>query len=318
MKVVKELDGLPLALTTAGAYLENVTTSFEDYLRLYKKSWLRLQKTSPQLSSYEDRALYTTWQVTFDRIQQQNEASANLLRLWAYLDRQDLWFGLLQSEVPVKEKWFNDLIEDEISFNEAIRPLCDFGLVDPNLASRQLFTCGGYSMHSCVHSWTASVLNKEWDRALARIALGCVASQIPKVRQKGWWLVQRRILPHASKLEPSVIGGHIDLDGMEWALVNIGFLFNGQNKLAQAETVYTQALELYNKSSGPNSGPAVEIINSLGLLSWDLGKQEQAEALFARAMHCFEDAIEETPASAISATANLGNLYLGERQVRSS
>src|SRR5262245_39853495 len=50
--LAKELDGLPLALSIAGAYLEHVTTSFSDYLRLYKASWLKLQTTSPQLSSY--------------------------------------------------------------------------------------------------------------------------------------------------------------------------------------------------------------------------------------------------------------------------
>jgi hypothetical protein len=57
--LVEELDGLPLALATAGSYLEYVTTSFSDYLRLYKASWLKLQKTSPLLDSYEDRTLYT-------------------------------------------------------------------------------------------------------------------------------------------------------------------------------------------------------------------------------------------------------------------
>ena len=82
VELVKELDGLPLALSTAGAYLEHVTTSFSEYFRLYKESWLKLQTTSPQLNAYEDRALYSTWRITFDRIQQQNSASAKLLKLW--------------------------------------------------------------------------------------------------------------------------------------------------------------------------------------------------------------------------------------------
>jgi hypothetical protein len=46
-ELAKELDGLPLALATAGAYLDQVSTSFADYLRLYKASWLKLQQTSP-------------------------------------------------------------------------------------------------------------------------------------------------------------------------------------------------------------------------------------------------------------------------------
>ena len=88
VELVKELDGLPLALSTAGAYLEHVPMALSDYLGFYKTSWLKLQTTSPQLESYEDRSLYTTWQITFDRIQQQNPASANLLKLWAYFDRR--------------------------------------------------------------------------------------------------------------------------------------------------------------------------------------------------------------------------------------
>ena len=35
-------------MATAEAYLEQVTSSFLDYLRLYKKSWLKLQQTSLQ------------------------------------------------------------------------------------------------------------------------------------------------------------------------------------------------------------------------------------------------------------------------------
>jgi hypothetical protein len=58
--LAKELDKLPLALTTAGAYLDQVTTSFTDYLYIYKKSWLKLQQTNPEVSSYKDRALYLT------------------------------------------------------------------------------------------------------------------------------------------------------------------------------------------------------------------------------------------------------------------
>jgi len=37
-KLARELDGLPLALATARAYLKEVAVAFSDYLRLYKKS----------------------------------------------------------------------------------------------------------------------------------------------------------------------------------------------------------------------------------------------------------------------------------------
>ncbi|KAF2740298.1 hypothetical protein EJ04DRAFT_548751 [Polyplosphaeria fusca] len=95
VKLAQELDGLPLALATAGAYLHQVMMSFSDYLRLYKESWSRLQVTSPNLSSYEDRTLYSTWQISYEHVEQQNSLSAMLLRLWAYFDNYDLWLELL-------------------------------------------------------------------------------------------------------------------------------------------------------------------------------------------------------------------------------
>src|ERR1700729_1555575 len=128
--LVKELDGLPLALSAAGSYLEHVTTSFSDYLRLYKTSWLKLQRTSPQLSSYEDRSLYTTWQITLDRVQQQNAASPRLLKMWAYFDKQGVWFGLLRHANSANDEWIQKLVEDELNFTEAVSLLCSFGLVD--------------------------------------------------------------------------------------------------------------------------------------------------------------------------------------------
>jgi hypothetical protein len=42
IKLVKKLDGLLLALATAGVYLDQVLISFADYLHLYKRLWLRL------------------------------------------------------------------------------------------------------------------------------------------------------------------------------------------------------------------------------------------------------------------------------------
>ena len=37
-ELARELDRLPLALATAGAYLDQVATSFTEYLRLYQAS----------------------------------------------------------------------------------------------------------------------------------------------------------------------------------------------------------------------------------------------------------------------------------------
>ncbi|KAF2966551.1 hypothetical protein GQX73_g7028 [Xylaria multiplex] len=138
VNLAKQLDGLPLALATAGAYLEQTSTTFESYLRLYKDSWEQLQITSPELHSYEDRTLYSTWQLSFDQIQRQNKHSAALLQLWAYFDNQDIWLELLQSYREHDLYWIHEITEDEITFNHTIRTLSTYGLVEPELAAELL------------------------------------------------------------------------------------------------------------------------------------------------------------------------------------
>ena len=119
IKLAEELDGLPLALATAGAYLSQTALSFSDYLRLYKGSWTKLLKMSPGLSSYEDRTLYSTWRVSFDHVKQRNELSARLLR---HGDSED-------------PEWIHELTKDELSFDGAVRVLSDHGLVEVDISS---------------------------------------------------------------------------------------------------------------------------------------------------------------------------------------
>src|ERR1700719_1929045 len=231
VKLAKELDGLPLALATAGAYLDQTAISFSDYLHLYKASWAKLLTTSPELGSYEDRTLYSTWQISFDQIKQRNELLAKLLRLWAYFDNQDLWFELLRHGDSEDPDWVRELTEDELRFNGAVRVLSDHGLVEVDMSSQERIESRGYSIHSCVHSWTMYVLNKEWDWDLAKLVLKFVGSHVPGKESAKWWLTQRRLLPHAARCSHAVLNCMVTEDGMEWALHRLGVLYATQGKL---------------------------------------------------------------------------------------
>ncbi|KAF2726723.1 HET-domain-containing protein, partial [Polyplosphaeria fusca] len=282
--LVSELDGLPLALSTAGAYLEHVTTSFAEYLRLYEASWLKLQRTSPTLSSYEDRPLYTTWQVTFDQIQEQNAASARLLKLWAYFDKQDVWFGLLRHACIGDDESIRKLTEDELSYNEAVRLLCEYGLAHPEPSPSQGSRSIGYGVHSCVHSWTISVLNGEWDDGLARLALTCVASEVPSRNVDEWWLLQQRLLQHVAKHRHFIANGKMGVDGLEWAMHSLGDLYADQGRLAEAEAMYDRALQGKEEALGAKHTSTLSTVNNLGNLYADQGRLAEAEAMYDRAL----------------------------------
>ena len=54
------MDGLSLALATAGDYLRQTSNSFAEYLKRYEKNWQDSQKNMHELSEYEGHTLYTT------------------------------------------------------------------------------------------------------------------------------------------------------------------------------------------------------------------------------------------------------------------
>ncbi|KAN0083094.1 hypothetical protein V8E54_002182 [Elaphomyces granulatus] len=288
VKLANELDGLPLALATAGAYLYQTAISFLDYLHLYKASWAKLLMTSPELGSYEDRMLYSTWQLSFDQVKQRNELSAKLLRLWAYFDNQDLWFELLRHGGSKDPDWIRELTEDKLVFNGAVRVLSDHGLVEVDMSSQELIESRGYSIHGCVHSWAVNVLNQEWDSDLARLALKFVGSHVPKKESAKWWLTQRRLLPHAARCSHAVLNGMVIADGMEWELHYLGLLYVDQGKLDEAEKMYQRALQGKEKAWGLDHTSTLDTVNSLGALYADQGKLDEAEKMYQRALQGFD------------------------------
>src|SRR3954470_7225930 len=107
IKLAQLLDGLPLALATAGAYLDQVSITCSEYLHLSEGSWANLQQTSPEISSYEEKSLYSTWNISFNHVEKSNILSANLLRLWAYLDNRDIWFEFIHlADSETDSKYF--------------------------------------------------------------------------------------------------------------------------------------------------------------------------------------------------------------------
>ncbi|KAI1317973.1 hypothetical protein F5Y16DRAFT_414531 [Xylariaceae sp. FL0255] len=276
-----KLDGLPLALATAGAYLKRTPITFQSYLCYYENSWALLQKNSPKLMSYEDRTLYSTWQLSFDQIQRRNEHSAMLLRLWAYFDNQDLWFELLQHRDADRTQWVYEATKDELSFHNTIGVLQDYGLVEINSSTDKLVESNGYNIHSCVHSWTAHVLNQEWNKDLAKFALQCVASHVPETESNKWWIKQSRLLQHATKCSSTA---YRDADGdMLRMFDSLGNLFRDQGRLKEAEEMKYFLC---------------------------VGKLKEAEEIYHKVLRCSEKSQHFDPRLIATTRASLGNCYL--------
>ncbi|KAI9854152.1 MAG: hypothetical protein M1813_001359, partial [Trichoglossum hirsutum] len=310
--LVERLDGLPLALVLAGSFLVSTGISATKYLELYEKSWNKVNQEEYIRNDYANGTIATTWMISYNELKCKDIGTAKLLQLWGYLDNQDLWFELLQwpeyqEQAP---EWLRQIMANEISFLRAIRILLDYSLIERNECS------DSYSMHTVVHDWIREFVNKGGDN-LFQIGITSVGLAAPGKEEKDYWMVQRRLLPHASRLSQSLHKNHVlnsrpketyDTSYL-LGLHNLGSLYSDQGKLAEAEAMYQRALAGYEKALGPEHTSTLSTVNNLGSLYKKQGKLAEAEAMYQRALAGYERALGPEHTSALSTVHNLGSLY---------
>jgi hypothetical protein len=79
------MDGLPLALDQAGAYIEETSSGLSAYLDLYYLQRAELLKLRGQLIADHPDSVVTTWSLSFKKIAQANPSAIELLRFFAFL-----------------------------------------------------------------------------------------------------------------------------------------------------------------------------------------------------------------------------------------
>ncbi|KAH9208069.1 hypothetical protein DL95DRAFT_415111 [Leptodontidium sp. 2 PMI_412] len=78
-------------------------------------------------------------------------------------------------------------------------------------------------------------------------------------------------------------------NGMLWACHELGHY--SQGKLVEAEQMYQQALQGFEKALGPDHTSALGAVNGLGLLCANQGKLVKAERVYQRALRGYEKAL---------------------------
>ena len=288
--LVRRLDGLPLALATTGAYFKQASVSVATYLHLYEASWVQIHQDDLGLETYEDRTIYSTWRVSLDRVQQENELSAKLLGLWCFFTNQDLWYELLSNGHVEQLTWLRNLTAKLPVFIKAMRLLCYYGLAESDASLTGNTESGGYSIHACVHSWTIHILNEPWDDTLAKFAVNAVGQHVPGQVAKNPWTTQRRLLQHAERCLQYLPELDSTQPEIGESLHNIADLFSDQNKMREAEEMYLQALQGKEEAWGLKHTSTLDTVNNLAVLYSDQGKMQEAEKMYLRVLRGKEEA----------------------------
>jgi tetratricopeptide (TPR) repeat protein len=326
------LDGLPLAIAQAGAYIHTTGSGLAKYISFYEQQWDELMTpgplNDPTLKDYPDRSVWTTWTISYHAIREKHEHTANLLLLWSFLDNKDLWYGLLSKAcqndwraAKMLTKWIGKVANSEIQFTGAMRLLRNYSLVE------EIAGTTSYATHPVVHQWTRSSQGRHFETDLMQLAIVVVGQCVPYHHELDYYTLQRRLLPHAQVCFNHVVetkafdrlgaeeGHDEDIDQFEEhetflsALSDLGVLYQHQNKFSEAEELYTRALRGMENTLGPSNISTLGLISAMGTLYGKQGKLLEAEKMYKQALRGMEEVLGPDHSSTLGTVNNLGGLY---------
>jgi len=192
-----ELDGLPLALEQAGAYIQASGGSLADYLASFRQR--RPEMLARGKPTGYTKTVATTWSLAFGELEQSAPQAVGLLRLLAFCAPEAVPVRLLlQPRLrPAKKlrrkvaRALKLLPEDELSAADAVAALSRYSLVT---SARD----GLVSVHLLVQAVTADQILPGLREAWQGAAAALIAAAIPEdPQQPGAWPEFAALLPHA-------------------------------------------------------------------------------------------------------------------------
>jgi hypothetical protein len=195
-ELARELDGLPLALAQAAAYVLATGGTLARYLALFKKRRPDLLRRG-EPAGYS-RTVATTWSLAFGRLEQSAPSAVGLLRLlaccapepvplWVLLQPRTGMAGTLGAEVVPT---VGLLLDDTLAADDAIAALHRYSLVTP--AGNGLV-----SVHRLVQAVTVDQMPGDVLAQWRQVAAAVIEAAIPAdADAPQTWPVSALLLPH--------------------------------------------------------------------------------------------------------------------------
>ncbi|KAF4551581.1 Hypothetical protein D9617_13g100820 [Elsinoe fawcettii] len=305
--LAEDLDGLPLALCTAGKYLTQEVTTFGEYRQHHRESWRRLDSITGELLTSAETTVGSVCDIALEKLSRRNPMASKVLAFWGYFDNGDIWYELLKPTTSTSLSWLTATMRDTLSFNQTMRQLCDSGLVDTAVVLSGSSTSKGYKIHSCMHAWVKAVLLPTLETDALSTALQLMATQILPETAQNFWLHDRRILPHVRHVWPMMEQQSVSCNPM--ILVRMGELHQRNRNLETASALYEQAIKNFMATSTGDDKKALDAFRSLVTILIEQEQPARAVGLLDDLRSRLVDAFGERDRSTLHVLQALGWAY---------
>ncbi|KAI9685382.1 MAG: hypothetical protein M1822_004513 [Bathelium mastoideum] len=297
--LVNALEGVPLAITHAAAYIKMraSTTSVSTYRKLFRESeanqvHLLSNKKWKDLRRHHSArdAVIVTWQISFDQIRKTDLKAADLLALMSMFDKQGIPRSLLGNNTS------------QLDFDDALMPLLSFSLVRAEIGKQTL------EMHRLVQVSIRAWLKSEnqlskWTKESIRT----LSSAFP-TGKFGTWADCKVLLPHVKEIVSYVVEDKKDLLNQAKTAFNAGWYLRLIGDGKATEAMHQQAVERFEKAHGPEHPETLTSISHFAIVLEDRGKYERAGAMHRKVLEERKKMFGSEHPDTLTSVNNLGVL----------
>jgi tetratricopeptide (TPR) repeat protein len=302
LRIAQEVDGFPLALDQAGAYIEDIQQSLAHYLTLYCQRRSALLKQRGTFESGHKASVTTTLQLAFHEVRQTQPDAIELLHLFAFMHPDTIPDEMIVNGARELNEPLRTLAADEFSLDTAISVLFRFSLISRNEDRTML------NIHRVVQDVIKGEIALEQQFEWASCVVRMVSKVFPDADFDTWHLCER-YFPQAQISAKHITDFHIMGPEAAQLLYRLGnycydsALYNEGGKYLRA------ALHLYKHASGPESIETVRNLNALALLYNRQAKYELAESLQQQSLNIHERIVGPNHIETTSLLNNLAFIY---------
>ncbi len=350
-EIVAAMDGLPLALDQAAAYIEASQCSLPDYLQLFHASQLRLLN---EREAHADHPLSVTktFALMFEHMEQSDPSAVEMLIVCAHLSPEAIPETLFIEGAAHLGPTFERLAADPFAFHAVVKTLLTYSLLQRDSITHTL------TIHRLVQAVLKGHLSEEAQRTWAVRVVRVMSQLFPANKtQVDYWKVCDQLLSHALVCIP--LGERLNTDVVERitlmchvanyhvncaqfdeaeqlcqralllgeqtlgfehpliaeALKGLASIFYLQGKYGETKQFCQRALRIEEQTLGPEDPRIAGSLNNLAILYAEQGEYreyEEAEALFQRALRIWEQALGPEHPRVTTSIHNLGAFYLDQ------
>jgi tetratricopeptide (TPR) repeat protein/DNA-binding XRE family transcriptional regulator len=307
--IVRELDGLPLALDQAGAYIEETGCGVSGYLERYQTRKADLLKRRGRLSIDHPESVSTTFALSFERVERMNEAGADVLRLCAFLDPDAIPEELFTESASELGPILATIAADPLAFDEMLALLRSYSLVHRHADTRTL------TVHRLVQVVLRERMSADTRRLWVERALRAVHRVFPPLGMIDTRLRCQRYLAHALCCIQFVERERLFFPEAMQLLTRTGIYLRDRACYAEAELLLQQALHIHEQLEFPAYQDLAVTLHQLGRLYFEQGCYAQAETCWQQTIALQNEHLERHSRERIETLNQLALLYMGQNRI---